>query len=148
MVGRFWTQEMFKKTWNSVVCTSVNLKNKTFWIVMLSKLPPSSIFGSLNPNMSFLFTHVNSIANIRAARSQKLTILMRWAETIARFRQIQRPNVTIWTSFCPHNYPISLFLITDAPITEFQLFKHFWRSKSGNPVNYWVSRKTDFIWEF
>ena len=83
----------------SVVCTSVNLKNKTFWIVMLSKLRPSSNFGSLNPNLKWVFTYDSSIANFRVANfsvsgNPEIGNTVAVGENPCQIRT-QRPKITI-----------------------------------------------------
>ena len=61
---------------------------------MLAKVDSFSNFGSLNPNLTWVFTYGNSVANFRAARYRKI----RNTEAMDRNQwqiRIQRPEITV-----------------------------------------------------
>ena len=139
-----------EKRWNSVVGTSVNFKNKTHWIVMLEKICSYTNFGSLNPNLTLVFTYGSSIANFSIANfsvsgSPEIDNTVGVGENQCHNR-IQRPNINIWTNFRQHNYPISLIceIYRSANYRILAFFNKSWVTNLATLQNQWVSRENWF----
>ena len=79
---------------------------------MLAKIQTYSNFGSLNPNLTWVFTYDNSIANFRVANfsisgNPEIGNTVAVGENRCQIR-IQQPKITLCSNFRQHNYPISL----------------------------------------
>ena len=79
---------------------------------MLAKICSYSNFGSLNPNLKWVFTYDSSIANFRVANfsvsgNPEIGNTVAVGENPCQIRT-QRPKITKRTNFRQHNYPISL----------------------------------------
>ena len=139
-----------EKRWNSVVGTSVNFTNKTYWIVMLAKICSYSNFGSLNPNLKWVFTYDSSIANFRVANfsvsgNPEIGNTVAVGENPCQIRT-QRPKITKWTNFRQHNYPIShifkIYRSANYRISAF--FNKSWVTNLATLQKPWVSRENWF----
>ena len=139
-----------EKRWNSVVGTSVNFKNKTYWIVMLAKIQTYSNFVSLNPNLTWVFTYDNSIVNFRAANfsiSGNLEIgnTVVVDENRCQIR-IQQPKITLCSNFRQHKYPLSLIfeINRSSNYRVLPFFNKSWVINLATMRKPWVSRQNWF----
>ena len=117
---------------------------------MLAKICSYSNFGPLSPNLTWVFTYGNSIANFRVARYRKIgnpeignTAVV--GENPFQIR-IQWPKITIWTNFRQHNYPISLIckIYRSANYRISAFFNKPWVTNLATLQKPWVLRKNWF----
>ena len=118
--------------------------------IYVAKICSLSNFGSLNPNLTRVFTLDNSIADFRVARYRKIgnpeignTVVL--GENPCQIL-IQRPKITIRTNFRQHNYLISLIfeIYRSANYRISAFFNKSWVTNLATLQKPWVSRENWF----